>query len=149
MSTINTTPASGEIILADDKVHAPAADPAAQRLFLVEIETRFIPIVDDDDIRVRPMITQRKTPLEQLDYGFDWTAWLTTPEVVFDSAWFISPNDGSLTIVTQSFNATETSVVLLDGTPGTVYTLTNRMFTDANPVRHAERSFQLMIVPVR
>ena len=81
-----------------------------------------------------------KDPASVLDYGFDWSPWLSGAEVITSSTWYI---DSGLTGGSESFNDTSTLVFLSGGGVGQDYTVTNRIVTDGN--RTVERSFQVQI----
>lgn len=144
-----TQPAEIWTLPVDPDVTVPFTAPEAARLFRVPFETRRhapLPVEEKGPI----MFTATKCPAEELDYGFDWGDWLNEGETIEASGWSVSPNDDTLTVLSDSQSDTATSVWLLDGTVGVVYTLTNTVFTDASPVsRHPQRSFQLLIVASR
>lgn len=144
-----TIPAEIWTLPADAGVRVPFAAPEAARFFRVPLETRRhtpLPVEEKGPI----MFTATKCPAEELDYGFDWADWLTDGETITASGWTVSPNDDTLTILSDSQSDTATSVWLLDGTVGVVYTLTNTVFTSTSPVsRHPQRSFQILIVATR
>lgn len=84
-----------------------------------------------------------KGPDAELDYGFDWTDWLTGSEVIATSTWTIPSgitNDG------DSETTTGTKVWLSGGTAGTDYIITNKIVTDSDPTRTEERSHTIKVV---
>lgn len=148
MTTLNVSPPSALALAGSAAALAPPA--SSHTLFVVGQEARRFTIVRADERSRIPVFTARKTPIEEMDYGFDWSAWLNDGELISDSGWSVTPNDSTLTVITSTFTDTASSVWVLDGTPGVVYTLTNTVFTNSSPVqRHAQRSLQLLIVSVR
>ena len=74
-----------------------------------------------------------------LDYGFDWSAWLPqlpTPDIIVGSQWIL-PAD--LTLTGESFDDTTTTVWISGGLVNQTYTITNRITT--NDGRIDDRSF--------
>jgi len=70
-----------------------------------------------------------KDPDSVIDYGVDWSTWLTTGETIASSAWVVP---GDLTSVSESNTTTETAIFLSGGIVGTEYTVTNRITTSAS-----------------
>ena len=68
-----------------------------------------------------------------VDYGCDWSAWLSVGEIITSSAWEIEPAT-DLWIESESNTTTATSVFLSNGTTGITYTLTNRITTNQNRI---------------
>ncbi len=64
---------------------------------------------------------------ETLPYTFDWTDRLFNADTITSSAWSISSAD--VTLSSQSFTTTTTSLYLTGGTPGNIYWLTNAVTT--------------------
>jgi hypothetical protein len=79
-----------------------------------------------------------KDPSSTLDYGFDWTAWLTGSEVISTSTWTVPTG---LTKVTDEHANKTTTIWLTGGTKGQIYTVTNRIVTTGG--RTEERSLVL------
>jgi len=74
-----------------------------------------------------------------LDYGFDWSAWLPqlpVPDIIVGSQWIL-PAD--LTLTGESFDDTTTTVWISGGLVNQTYTITNRITT--NDGRIDDRSF--------
>lgn len=83
-----------------------------------------------------------KDPDAVLDYGFDWTDWLTDTEVISTSTWTVPTG---ITMDSDSETTTATKVWLSGGTAGTTYTITNKIVTDSSPARTEERSHIIMV----
>lgn len=88
-----------------------------------------------------------KDPQAVLDYGFDWNddghggeGWLGV-DTILASTW--AANKSGLTIQSQSFDTTSTTVWLAGGTLGEGYTVTNHITTAGG--RQDDRSFKLVI----
>ena len=67
-------------------------------------------------------------PLASLDYGFDWTAWLSQGETITTSTWVV---DTGLTKSLEQNSAGITSLFVTGGIVGKVYKLTNTITTSA------------------
>ena len=89
------------------------------------------------------MTRYSKTPPEILDYGWDWDRWLSG-DAIQASTWLVPTG---ITLVSQTSDATSTTIWLSGGTLGETYTLTNRITTAAG--RTAERVFDLKIIERR
>lgn len=63
-----------------------------------------------------------------LDYGFDWSAWLSTGETITGSTWAV---DSGLTQSQSAWSPTVSIVFLAGGVSGTTYTATNTIMTSA------------------
>ena len=81
-----------------------------------------------------------KDPGAVLDYGFDWSDWLSTAETLANSTWMVE--DG-LTEDSDQFTDTVTLVWVSGGTVGETYTITNQVTTSAS--RTDERSHTITI----
>jgi hypothetical protein len=79
-----------------------------------------------------------------LDYGFDWSDWLTESDAdtISSSTWEVSPT-GSLTIDSEDNTSTTTKVWLSGGIIGTKYTVTNRIVTNGG--RTDDRSHKITV----
>lgn len=80
-----------------------------------------------------------KDPDATLDYGLDWSAWLEEGETITDSEWIVP---GGLTLVSESFDGTTTTVWLSGGTLGQSYAVVNRVTAGA---RIDDRTLRLTI----
>lgn len=81
-----------------------------------------------------------KDPGAKLDYHFDWEAWLDQSEVITASEFLVS---SGLTVVSQTFLTTNTTVWLEGGRSGQVYNVTNRITTSDS--RIDERSVTIRV----
>lgn len=81
-----------------------------------------------------------KDPDDVLDYGFDWSAWMSNGETISTSIWILSPG------ITQN-SATNTTLVttvwLSSGTAGVPYSATNRITT--NQGRTVDRTMTIRV----
>jgi hypothetical protein len=68
-----------------------------------------------------------KDPQAELDYGFDWGSWLDG-DTIADSIWIA---DSGITVESDVFTDTTTTVWLSGGTLGCAYNVTNRITTAA------------------
>ena len=89
----------------------------------------FIPIAPDKD------------PDSNVDYGCDWSNWLSGAETITTSVWVVP---AGLTGGTEANTTAATSIFLTGGTIGTTYTLTNRVTTSAG--RTDDRSMLIAVV---
>lgn len=80
-----------------------------------------------------------KDPDETLDYGMDWRKWLGG-DTIASSTWSAT---AGITVGTDTFTNTMTTVWLSGGSVRQTYTVTNRITTAAG--RIAERSFQVYV----
>ena len=87
----------------------------------------------------------KKDPNADLDYGFDWTAWLGAADTITDSTWTV-PGESGLTSHSPSISpdGKVTTVWLKSGNAGGVYSATNHIKTAAG--REDERSLRVTIV---
>jgi len=81
-----------------------------------------------------------KDPNAVLDYGFDWSAWLATGEIISSSTWTIP---AGITKDSDINTTTTTTAWLSGGTVGTTYTLVNRVVTSAG--RTEDRSVDILV----
>lgn len=70
-------------------------------------------------------------PLSNLDYGFDWTAWLASGETISSSVWVAS---SGITLTSPQVVAGVVSTFASGGEVGKVYTLTNTITTSVGRV---------------
>lgn len=77
-----------------------------------------------------------------LDYGADWTAWLAANETITTSDWIIDPTDLVKGATDQA--AGKTTVWLSGGSPGKIYTVTNRVTTSGG--RTDDLTFEMRII---
>ena len=88
----------------------------------------------------------KKDPNADLDYGFDWTAWLGVADTITESTWVV-PSASGLTTHSASIstNGKVTTVWLKSGNAsGAVYAATNHIKTAAG--REDERSLRVTVV---
>ena len=87
----------------------------------------------------------KKDPNADLDYGFDWTAWLGATDTITESTWTV-PAESGLTTHSPSISTDGkvTTVWLKSGNAGGVYSATNHIKTAAG--REDERSLRVTIV---
>lgn len=83
----------------------------------------------------------RKDPAATLDYGFDWTEWLATDEIIDESTWDVPTG---LTKGDTESGEKVTLVWLSGGTAGRSYQCTNRIST--NQDRTDERTLTIKVV---
>lgn len=92
--------------------------------------------------RGRPTLVDPKDPDSEVKYGFDWTAYLAG-EAILTSEWIVEGlvNEG------DSFEGSQTTILLSGGTQGQRYVVTNRItFSSGAGTETDDRS---MIIPVR
>lgn len=80
-----------------------------------------------------------KAPGATLDYGHDFTDWLTGVETILTSTWSASPG---ITLSSPAINGAITSTLIAGGTLGKRYTVTN---TIATATRTDVRKFDIVI----
>ena len=87
----------------------------------------------------------KKDPNADLDYGFDWTAWLGAANTITESTWVV-PSASGLTAHSSSISTDGkvTTVWLKSGNVGGVFSATNHIKTAAG--REDERSLRVTIV---
>lgn len=79
-----------------------------------------------------PVDVEPKDPTSNINYAWDWTAWLADRgDTIASSTWTAS--DG-LTVAGSSIDGNVTKVVLQGGVAGYTYIVTNRMTTTAGLV---------------
>lgn len=88
------------------------------------------------------MTTYRKDPDDRLDYSVDWSEWLEG-DTIASSTWHV---DSGLTVVSDAFSTTVTTVLVSGGTANTEYKLVNRITTAGGLVK--ETSFKIRVIPV-
>jgi hypothetical protein len=74
-----------------------------------------------------------------LDYGFDWSHWLTGNETIVNSTWTLDPG---ITGNNAGWNSTTSYTFIQGGTAGTTYRATNTITT--SKARVDERSYLLV-----
>lgn len=74
-----------------------------------------------------PLRTFRKDPSSVLDYGFDWSEWLGSGDIIVASSWIFDVV--GLTTEDDLFGDDATSIWLSGGTDGVDYLVTNRITT--------------------
>lgn len=82
----------------------------------------------------------RKDPDAKLDYGFDWSDWLASGEILSVSVWVVA---SGLTEVSTHRADTSTLIWLSGGTVGKTYRVSNMVTTSDD--RIDERSFEVII----
>lgn len=82
-----------------------------------------------------------KDPNSRLLYGFDWTEWLGSANIL-TSQWIVP---AGVTADQETNTAKITQVRIAGGTVGTTYTVTNRITTNETPDQIEDRSFKLKI----
>jgi hypothetical protein len=83
-----------------------------------------------------------KDPNAILDYGFDWSDWLQSGEIIVNSTWI---NPDAITIVTNAYLNQSTVVWVSGGTAGKSYRLTNRIVTNNSPARTDDRTLLIEV----
>lgn len=81
-----------------------------------------------------------KDPDANLDWVFDWAAWLRSGETISTSSFAVSPG---IVLGTTSNTVSTATAWLSGGTPGEPYTLTNHVET--NQGRIDERSITIRV----
>ena len=66
-------------------------------------------------------------PATKVDYGIDWTDWLTAGDTITTSVWEISP--AGPTLSAGSMTSTSTAIFIEGCAVGKIYRLTNRIST--------------------
>ena len=87
----------------------------------------------------------KKDPNADLDYGFDWTAWLGAADTITESTWVV-PSACGLTTHSSSISTDGRvpTVWLKSGNAGGAYAATNHIKTAAG--REDERSLRVTVV---
>ena len=88
------------------------------------------------------MFAVTKDPAADLDYSFDWTAWLNGDTIV-TSTWTLQTGSGMTSHATSISGGDHTITWLSGGTIGGPYRVTNRITTTAG--RIDDRSFEVTI----
>lgn len=89
------------------------------------------------------MASYKKGDQERLDFGIDWSEFLTSEGVTIAGSTWTVPS--GITEVSNSSSTTATSIVLEGGTIGSSYKLVNTITTsDSNII--AERSIFVLVV---
>ena len=89
-----------------------------------------------------------KDPDAILDYGFDWTDWLSG-DLITTSTWFVATpplvegDTDYLTIQSNSFTTTTTKVWLAKGDLAVTYGLTNRITTQGGRTQDQTVNIQI------
>jgi hypothetical protein len=81
-----------------------------------------------------------KDPDAVLDYGWDWSDWLTDSETISASEWIV---DAGLTEQSNTHDDTTATVWLVGGAVGATYGATNRITTTAG--RTDDRTISIFI----
>lgn len=79
-------------------------------------------------------------PGANLDYGFDWSDFLTTGETIATSSWTAT---SGITLSNPSVTGSITATFAAGGVEGVLYTLTNTIVTNASPARTDIRTLVL------
>jgi len=97
------------------------------------------------------MGTYDMTDEEKRQFGFDWSDWLTTGEILASSTWTVSGS--AATILTSSYGSTSSAVWLEGVTAGESVTIKNVVTTDteftSGEFRTGERSHCVKIVTTK
>lgn len=83
-----------------------------------------------------------KTPEGILDYGWDWTDWLEEGDTIVTSEW---EADSGLTVDSDEFTTTLTTVFISGGSNHKTYSITNTITTDGG--RTTSRSIKIDVIP--
>jgi hypothetical protein len=86
------------------------------------------------------MVSFLKTPNAMLDYGFNWTSWLTSGEVIASSVWTVT---SGLTVVSSSNTDTQTTIWISGGVAFSNYSLVNKITTSLG--RIDERTIKIFV----
>ena len=73
-----------------------------------------------------------KDPDATIDYGFDWSAWLSDDDTISSSTWLLimdDPTDDDLQLNLESFDSLKTKVWFDKGVTNMRYKVTNRITT--------------------
>lgn len=81
----------------------------------------------------------RKDPQAVLDYGTNWADWLTDAETIVESTWEVTP--AGLTVDSDTFDPTLTTIWLSGGEVGVRYSVTNHITTSQG--RQDDRTFHI------
>lgn len=79
--------------------------------------------------------SHKKKPAEQLDYSIDYTPHLVEGETIVSSTWSVTPNNGTLVVVSSLFGPTGATIWVNAGTPGVKYRLGSVVTTNSSPPR--------------
>lgn len=93
------------------------------------------------------MPTYDKDPAANKDYGFDWTAWMSSGDVTSSSTFssdISTVNSSTLAITSSSISSYQTTCFIGSGVSGGVHKITNRIVTAQG--RTDERSFDMKII---
>jgi hypothetical protein len=82
----------------------------------------------------------QKDPAAVKDYGFDWSAWMSSGDVVSSSVF----SAGTCVVTSSSISSYTTVCFIGSGTAGEIYKVTNRISTAQG--RIDERSFDLNVI---
>ena len=86
-----------------------------------------------------------KDPSSNLDYGFDFSPFLTGDEAITTVSWTVFPvEDGGLQVATVIDNGPQRSAVVSGGVPGHQYRLQCSISTDQG--RSTQRSLTLRVM---
>jgi hypothetical protein len=81
-----------------------------------------------------------KDPNAVLDYGFDWSDWLTTGETISTSTWIVP---SGITQDSESESTELTTIWLSGGTARERYDVTNRIVSSAG--RTDDRTLRILV----
>jgi hypothetical protein len=84
-----------------------------------------------------------KDPGDILDYAFNWTSWLGASETISSSTWTATPT--GITIGSNTFTTTQSTVWLSGGVEGSVYYVKNQIVT--NQGRTVDRTMTIRVEP--
>ncbi|MFA6213553.1 MAG: hypothetical protein WC714_29215 [Candidatus Obscuribacterales bacterium] len=86
------------------------------------------------------MTTYNKDPSAIKDYGFDWSAWMSSGDVTSSSVF----SAGTLAVTSSSISSYYTTCFIGSGTAGDIHKVTNRIVTAQG--RTEEQSFDMKII---
>lgn len=84
-----------------------------------------------------------KDPSAVLDYTFDWSAWLTSPETI-QTAVITVPT--GLTLNSTVVNPTQVTGWIAGGASGQQYTVTCHITTNSVPARQDQRTITIVVL---
>ena len=84
-----------------------------------------------------------KDPDATLDYTFDWSDWLTSPETINS---IVTDVPTGMTEESSSNTTTTATIWLSGGIAGTEYTVGCEITTNSSPARVDERSITIKVV---
>jgi hypothetical protein len=92
---------------------------------------------------VVPLTTYGKASTSVLDYGLDWSGWLSSSEALSCSVWVVESGLNSSSVSTST---SISSVWISGGTVGQSYEAANTIWTDSNPQRKTTRTIKIVVM---